>query len=230
VSIVLTVGCGVAGLAVGAAATIAIERVPAKEPLLAGPYPELRAALRTSTGRTVIVLTAALFAGTAARFGAEAELPAYLLLAAGLVVLSVIDLRHFLLPNRIVFPLAAASAVLLTVAAVIDGDFDALLRAGIGAFAALGAFIVLHLISPRAMGFGDVKLAFVLGLDLGWLGTGEVVLGLFLGFIYGAVVGLVLIVTRLRSRRDHIPFGPFMAAGALTAVLAGEAILDWYRG
>ena len=91
-------------------------------------------------------------------------------------------------------------------------------------------FAVLHLVSPRAMGFGDVRLAFLLGLDLGWLGAGEVVLGLLLGFVYGAVIGLLLIATGVRSRRDHIPFGPFLAAGALTALLVGEAILDWYSG
>jgi leader peptidase (prepilin peptidase)/N-methyltransferase len=80
------------------------------------------------------------------------------------------------------------------------------------------------------MGFGDVKLAFVLGLDLGYLGVGETVLGLFLGFVYGAVVGVALIVTGARGRKDHVPFGPFLAAGALTAVLVGDVILDWYGG
>jgi leader peptidase (prepilin peptidase)/N-methyltransferase len=92
------------------------------------------------------------------------------------------------------------------------------------------AFFVLHLISPRSMGFGDVKLSFVLGMSLGWLGSGEALLGLFLGFVYGAVVGLVLIATRRRARNQALPFGPFLAAGTLTAVLVGQAIIDWYRG
>jgi leader peptidase (prepilin peptidase)/N-methyltransferase len=80
------------------------------------------------------------------------------------------------------------------------------------------------------MGFGDVKLSFVLGLDLGWLGVGETVLGLFLGFVSGAIIGVILIATHLRSRKDHVPFGPFLALGTLTAVLIGDVILDWYRG
>jgi leader peptidase (prepilin peptidase)/N-methyltransferase len=80
------------------------------------------------------------------------------------------------------------------------------------------------------MGFGDVKLAFVLGLYLGWLGAGEAVLGFVLGFVYGAAVGVVLLATGARGRKDHVPFGPFLAAGALTAILVGDVILEWYRG
>jgi leader peptidase (prepilin peptidase)/N-methyltransferase len=78
------------------------------------------------------------------------------------------------------------------------------------------------------MGFGDVRLSFVLGLALGWLGWGYVGLGLFLGFLYGAVIGVGLIATRLKGRREHVPFGPFLAAGTLTAALWGHTILDWY--
>ena len=71
----------------------------------------------------------------------------------------------------------------------------------------------------------------MLGLSLGWLGWGEVVLGLFLGFLYGAVIGIVLIATRdPRAKSQALPFGPFLAAGTLTAVLVGDAIIDWYRG
>ena len=157
-------------------------------------------------------------------------LPAYLVLAAALIALSVIDLEHYLLPNRIVYPLAGAGLVLLGVAAFAEGAGDDFVRAVLGGLAAFTALFVLHIVSPRSMGFGDVKLSFILGLYLGWLGVGETVLGLLLGFVYGAVIGLVLLATRSRGRKDHIPFGPFLAAGALTAVLVGTTILDWYRG
>ncbi len=172
----------------------------------------------------------AIFVALAVRFGDSWELPAFWVFGAGLLALSVIDLEHFILPNRIVYPLAGASLALLAVAAVASGDGEALLRAVLGGLVGFGALLVIHLVSPKGMGFGDVKLSFVLGLFLGWLGWGELALGLFLGFVYGAVIGIVLIVTRLRSRKDHIPFGPFLAAGALTAVLWGTAILDWYSG
>jgi leader peptidase (prepilin peptidase)/N-methyltransferase len=91
-------------------------------------------------------------------------------------------------------------------------------------------FVVLHLVSPRSMGFGDVKLSFTLGLALGWLGWGEVFLGIFLGFVYGAVIGLALIALRVRDRTQAVPFGPFLAAGAMTAILVGDAVITWYRG
>jgi leader peptidase (prepilin peptidase) / N-methyltransferase len=222
--------CGVLGLGVGALLPVVIERVPGREPLLRAPFPEVGGSLRRPSGVVLVVGTGALWAATGVRFDDSAALPAFLLLGAALVALSVIDLRHFLLPNRIIYPVAAASIVLLAVAAVVDDDAGAFGRALACAGGAFAVFFVLHVISPRAMGFGDVRLAFLLGLDLGWLGVGEVVLGLLLGFLYGAVVGLVLLATGARSRRDHIPFGPFLAAGALTALLVGEVILDWYSG
>lgn len=220
--------CGVAGLVVGAVLPVVIERVPAKQPVSGGPFPEIRAGMRTPSGWLAIGVTGALFAGMALRFGESWALPAFLVFAAGLVALSVIDLRLRLLPNRIVFPLGEVTVVLLGVAAIGESDGDAFLRSLACGFGAFAAFTLLHLVSPRAMGFGDVKLSFVIGLSLGWLGVGETVLGLLLGFVYGAVIGLILLASKSRSRKDHIPFGPFMAAGALTAVLVGNVILDWY--
>lgn len=220
--------CAVVGLGVGMLLPVLIERVPEKVPVLAGPFPEPARSLRTPAGWIVATGTAALFGAIAARFGADWVLPAYLVLVAALVALSVIDLRRFLLPNRIVFPLAGSSLVLLGLGALFEdalGDYGRGLLAGLVAFL---VFAALHVVSPRSMGFGDVKLAFVLGLFLGYLGWGELVLGLFLGFLYGAVVGVGLIVTGLRSRKDHVPFGPFLAAGTVTAILVGEAILDWW--
>jgi leader peptidase (prepilin peptidase)/N-methyltransferase len=87
---------------------------------------------------------------------------------------------------------------------------------------------VIHLISPRGMGFGDVRLSFVLGMALGWLSWGHVALGLFIGFLLGAVVGSLLLVLKIKSRKDPVPFGPFLAAGALVAIFAGTQLLDLY--
>jgi leader peptidase (prepilin peptidase)/N-methyltransferase len=230
VSDLVVAGCGAGGVVGGLLLSVVIERVPARRSLVAAPYPEIVSAARRPDGVLIAIGTGALFAGLAARLGSSWALPAYFVLAAGLVALSAIDLRHYILPNRIVFPLAGVSIVLLGLAAAADDDPDSFLRALACGAGALLAFTALHVISPRAMGFGDVKLSFVLGLDLGWLGVGETLLGLFLGFVYGAVIGLVLIATRLRSRKDHVPFGPLLAAGALTAVLIGDVILDWYRG
>jgi leader peptidase (prepilin peptidase)/N-methyltransferase len=178
----------------------------------------------------VTVVCGALFGAMAAEFADSWALPAYLVLTAALVALSAIDLEHFLLPNRIVYPLTGAMLVLLGIASLADDDVDALTRGLLGGLVAFACFFVLHMVSPRSMGFGDVKLSFVLGLSLGWLGWGEVFVGLFLGFLYGAVVGIVLIVAKFRDRKQALPFGPFMAAGAITAILVGDAIITWYRG
>jgi leader peptidase (prepilin peptidase)/N-methyltransferase len=102
---------GVGGLAVGVALHVVIERVPARRSLLAPPFPEIGSGLRRPAGLLVAVATGALFVGLAARIGDSWELPAYLVLAAALVALSVIDLRHYMLPNRIVAPLAGVTVV-----------------------------------------------------------------------------------------------------------------------
>lgn len=229
-TVFLVVVCTLVGLVVGMLLPVAIERVPEKVPVLVGPFPEPARSLRTPTGWVIALGTAALFGATAARFEADWVLPAYLVLVAALVALSVIDLRLFLLPNRIIFPLAVAGPVLLGLGALAEGELGAFGRALVGAALSFLVFMALHVVSPRSMGFGDVKLSFVLGLYLGYLGWGEVVLGLFLGFLYGAVIGIGLIVAGIKSRKDHVPFGPFLAAGTLTAILVGEALVDWYSG
>ena len=191
------------GLAVGWLLDPLITRVPVRQPATGPVDDDASDASVTSSSTTrqvmVAIVCGALFGALAARFEDSWALPAYLVLAAALVALSVIDLEHYILPNRIVYPLALAMIVLLTIAAVGDDDLDAIGRGLLAGVVAFSIFFVLHLISPRSMGFGDVKLAFVLGLSLGWLGWGEVLLGLFLGFLYGAIIGIVLIATRVRA-------------------------------
>jgi len=177
------------------------------------------------------LLTGVLFAAVGARFAHSWALPAYLVLTAGLIALSAIDLETFLLPNRIVYPLGYLGAALLVLASGLEDDWGAMGRALAGAAIAFMFFFVVHLISPRGMGFGDVRLSFILGLFLAWLGWGELAGGLFAGFLYGAVVGVAVMATvGLRGRKYQIPFGPFLAAGTMTFVLFGTQIVDWYHG
>ena len=185
----------------------------------------------------VELLTALVFAAVGAAVAARddyeqlAAVPAFLVFAAVLVAVSFIDIEHFLVPNRVLLAGTYVSAPLLVIAAVVtDGGWDRLLRSALAVVAAGGVLLVLNLISPRGMGMGDVKLAAFEGAFLGWLGWGHVFLGLFLGFLLGSVGGLTLILLRLRTRRDHIPFAPFLAAGALLAVVLGDALLDIYSG
>ena len=220
---VLVAGCAVAGLIIGLVVEIVIDRVPKRELLSTW----TRQDLRTARAAAVAGSTVALFVGLALRYHDSWALPAFLAVAAGLVALSAIDLEHFLLPNRIVYPLALATLALLTVGAVGDGDWAALGRAVLGGVAGMLTLGALHVMSPRSMGFGDAKLAFVLGLALGWA---ELILGLFCGFLAGALVGLALITLRQRGRKDHLPFGPFLAFGTLVVLMWGDVILRWYRG
>jgi leader peptidase (prepilin peptidase)/N-methyltransferase len=178
----------------------------------------------------VELATGVLFAAMALRFGADWALPGYLLFVAALLAVSAIDLERFLVPNRIVYPSLAASVVLLGLAAVLEHDGGAFVRTLVGAVAASAGLLALALAYPRGMGMGDVKLALLLGLYLGWLSLGHVLLGLFLGFLLGSVVGIALLLTGVRGRKDHLPFAPFLAAGAVLAVLAGQPLLDLYLG
>ena len=177
----------------------------------------------------VELLTGLLFAAVGARFAHSWALPAYLVLTGALIALSAIDLEHYLLPNRILYPVDAATIVLLAGAAALEHDWGAFGRGVAAGAVAFSIFFVIHMVSPRGMGFGDVRLSFLLGLCLGWIGWGEVAGGLFAGFLYGAVVGVVLIAVKIRGRKQQIPFGPFLAVGAMTFVLFGEPIVDWYR-
>ncbi|MDT0276220.1 A24 family peptidase [Blastococcus goldschmidtiae] len=171
------------------------------------------------------LVTATVFALVALRFGASWELPAFLAGAGAGVLLAVIDVQHRLLPDRVVVPALLTGGLLLTGAAVADGRWDDLLRAGLGAGVLFVLFLVLALISPSALGMGDVKLAALLGLYLGWLGWDAVLLGAAAGFVVQAVLALLLLATRRIGLRGELPFGPAMLLGAGVAVGWSSTIL-----
>ncbi|MEX2100630.1 MAG: A24 family peptidase [Acidimicrobiia bacterium] len=226
---VLVVVSVIIGLVVGWLADPVITRVPLKLPVRGSAGPDEEPSPRGRRA-TVAIACGALCGATAAVYDDSWVLPAYIVLAVALVVLSAIDLETYLLPNRIVYPLWFVSIGLFAIAAIGDDNWDAYVRGLLAGAIAFAAFFTLHIVSPRGMGFGDVKLSFVLGLSLGWLGWGEALLGLFLGFLYGAVIGILLVVTRIRARNQQLPFGPFLAAGAMTAILVGTQLVDWYTG
>lgn len=172
--------------------------------------------------------TAALYAAMAWRFGFQAVLPAYLYLAAIGIALALIDLDTKKLPNVLTQPSWVVCAVLLTVAAAVEGSWDQLLRAALGA-AALGAFyFVLWFVYPGGMGYGDVRLAPTLGAYLGWVSWGAVAVGAFTGFLYGGIVGVLVISLGKGGRKTKVPFGPFMIVGALTGIFFGPDLAHAY--
>ncbi len=186
--------------------------------------------------------TAAAFVLVTARFGpamldasttpdaiaASIELVAFLALTAASIALALIDLDTRRLPNVIVVPSLLAGVVLLGVAALLRGDVPALIGAGVGGAGLFAFYLALVLIKPGGMGMGDVKLAAVLGLYLGFLGWGNLLVGAFAAFVFGGVFGLLLLIARRAGRKTGIPFGPWMILGAWLGVFAGEILARNY--
>lgn len=220
----------VAGVVIGAYVTVLVPRAVGDEPLLR-PFPSLPRPFRASTGADAAVLTATaiVFAALALRLGPSPVLPAYLYLGAVSVALAVIDIRTRRLPNPITLPSYPIGVALLGVAVPFVQDGPArFVHALIGMAGLYVFFLVLFLIYPKGMGFGDVKLAGLLGLYLGWFGFGVLIVGAFLGYILGGVYGLGAILAGRATRKTAIPFGPFMIAGALLAVFIGGWLVELY--
>lgn len=177
---------------------------------------------RYGPGTPLVALTTALAcAGLALATGARPELAVWLLLAPLGVLLAVVDFRVQRLPDVLTLPLAGLALALLGVMAVVPehaGDWPTALLGSLGLG---GAYLLLFLVPPYGMGFGDVKLALGLGAVLGWYGWGTVVLGTFAGFLFGGLYGLVLVLMRRAGRKTFIPFGPFLIAGAYVGLLIG---------
>lgn len=178
----------------------------------------------------VEMVTGAVFAAMAARFGWRLELAAFLVLAGALVVLSIIDLRTHRLPRQIIYVTAALGAPLLVAAALVDDRPARLGWAAVGATGAVAFFLLLYMGWKGAMGDGDVRLAGLLGLYLGWIGPMHVPVGLFLGFVVGAVVGVAAMARGAAGRRTMLPFGPFLAVGAVVTVVWGRDLIDLWLG
>ena len=136
-----------------------------------------------------------------------------------------IDVETLLLPRAIVWPLSIAVTALFVLAAAITGQWHDLLVGALSGAAWFAVFYAMNLASPRILGFGDVRLAPVLGLALGWLGWRYVLLGFFAANLIGAVIGIALIASKRISRQQQIPYGVFLAAGCAVAVFAGPELL-----
>ena len=251
---IVVVFTGILGLIFGSFGTVAAWRIPRRENIVSGrsrcpscgatitalenvpvlSWLVLRGRCRHCANPISIryplieLTTGVLFALAAAKFGWSVETFVFAAFFWVLVVLTVIDLDHKLLPNRIVYPTFVLGWAGLVAAAIADGTTDRLLDAAIGSAIFGGTFFLIALIAPRGMGFGDVKLAFVLGTFLGYTRLGLVPLGMFLAFFTGAVTGVVAMLLSGGGRKMQIPFGPFLALGTVLAIFAGDPALDWY--
>jgi len=171
---------------------------------------------------------AVLFASMPLALGVVWVLPAYLWFAGVTVTLTLTDLDHKLIPNRILFPATVVALGLLGAGSLLDGEPWSFVRGLGGGAGYFGVLFVIALLARGGFGFGDVKLAFFLGLCTGYLGWGHVALAGIGSFVIGGVLSLFLLLTRIRGRKDAIPFGPSMVAAAYVAVWWGDAIVDWW--
>jgi len=211
----VNLGAGLVGLLLGLAVGPLADRLATNAPVGA---PLLRRVPFSQRLPLVTAGTALLGAmsGVVFDFTFEAAIAAFFCWV--LVVITRTDLEHRLIPDRIVLP----SAVLVAAARTLDDPSVGWVLGGLGAGFAL---FLLVLVYPQGMGMGDVKLAVFMGAGLGL----AVVVGLFLGFIAGAIPAIVLLIRHGRAaRKQAIALGPFLALGAVIALFAGDRILDWY--
>jgi leader peptidase (prepilin peptidase)/N-methyltransferase len=190
----------------------------------------------------VEVATGLLFAACAYRLAVPFTAPTSLLVATGIllvallyfagasVALTGIDIDTHRLPNAIVLPMYPVLAALLVAASAVYGEFSQLLQAAIGGAALFAAYLVLALVRPGGMGFGDVKLAGVIGMVLGFFGWGTLIVGAFAAFLLGGLFGIALLILRRADRKSGIPFGPWMLAGAWLGIFIGERLWNGYLG
>jgi leader peptidase (prepilin peptidase)/N-methyltransferase len=199
------------------------EAAPGEDPK--PPYVEVAAVrwLAPGSALTCAVVAAAI----AAVLGPDPWLVALVPLVPVGVALAVVDWHTRLLPSRIVLPATAYVVVVGLVLWGASGDHDDVLRAAVGLLVARSAYWLLWFIHSAGMGFGDVRLAALLGFALGHAGWSELLVGMYAGFLVFGVPGLVLALVRWdRSLlRTAFPFGPFMLVGALVGLLAGPPLL-----
>lgn len=178
------------------------------------------------SGRYAIVelLTGLFFLLCFSIVGLSFELIKALIFASFLIVITFIDLDHQLILDKVLIWMAGAGVIInLWIGTPMPGALNMLLAAAVGG----GVLLLIAVLTRGGMGGGDIKFMAVLGL---WLGWPYIIMVLLLSFVIGGVAGLLLIVFKLRGRKDFIPFGPFIAIAALITLLYGLDIIFWYTG
>lgn len=187
-------------------------------------YATLAAApwLRTS----LALLAAAVTATIAWAIESPAILPLWAYVGAIGVLLAYVDWHTKRLPTAIIAPSYGVVIVLLAVAGLLSGHWSQAAQSAIAGAVVFALFFVAWLIFPRGLGYGDVRLSGILGIALGWLGWAEVLVGIYAGFVFGAVIGLVLSKMHIVDAKGF-PFGPFMLMGAWFGAVFGPAIAGY---
>ncbi|PKI90257.1 prepilin peptidase [Actinomycetales bacterium SN12] len=143
-------------------------------------------------------------------------------------VLAIIDIETRRLPRGIVRTALVAVGPLLALSCALGADWWAFVRAVLSMLVLYIAYALLWLVKPGGMGGGDVRLAALIGLMLGWFGWGPLIVGAFAAFVLGGVYGITLMLGGRATRRTAVPFGPWMIVGAVVGAVAGSRIGEWY--
>jgi len=168
----------------------------------------------------VEILTGFLFLFAYLKFGISVQLFIYLLLLAALIVVSFIDYKYMIIPNKITYPLVVVSLL----SAVIF-DYITIFQSLLGILIPSLLLLIVAFIFKGGMGMGDVKLAAAIGGILGWSYT---LTGIFLGSLFGSIIGLSLMGLGIIGRKTRIPFGPFICFGSAIVIFFGETLFNWY--
>ncbi len=197
-------------------------RLPWPVPPSSGRCPACRA--RTGPPPLAVELgTAVLLAALAARVQPSLVLASAAWLAGCTMALAWIDAAVHRLPDVLTSAAYAGTVIFLVLAAASNGHWPDLVRAVLGGLALSAGYLLLAVLSPSGMGLGDVKLAASLGTLLAWAGWAALLAGAFAGFVLGGLYGIAVLALGRASRKQHIPFGPFMIAGTFLVVLAWPA-------
>lgn len=198
-----------------------LRSLPSPQPGVQNQYKALALSAGDQLARAVT--GAAICGGLGLRLGWTAAMPVWVLLGAAGVLLAGIDWRTRQLPGAIVNPCLLITAVWIGIASISTADWNGLLRATAGWAAGSALFGLLWLASPASLGYGDVRLAALIGMSLSWLDAAAPLPGLFLALVLAATTGLLLRATHRLHRGQPIPLGPFLLAGAIAAALLHPA-------
>ncbi|MDD5145534.1 MAG: prepilin peptidase [Candidatus Pacebacteria bacterium] len=152
----------------------------------------------------------------------------WLLVTSLLIIIFVFDLKHFIIPDKVIYAAILASGIWYLIAGIflhLYSGQELLIFLYSAFFAALFFFIIVLISRGNWMGIGDIKLAFFMGL---FLGFPKITVALFLAFLIGAIIGVGLIISRKRKFSSEIPFGPFLVTGTFLALFFGQNIISWY--
>jgi leader peptidase (prepilin peptidase)/N-methyltransferase len=255
VEILLIIIFAILGLAVGSFLNVCIDRLPQNKSIAFPPshceacqhklaakdlipvfsYLKLRGRCRycqASVPRRLFwveLATGIVFALLAWHYGLSPALGIMIFYACLFIVISVIDLEHGLILNKVVYPSMVVALLLALIPRpwLTQWIVTGIANAAIGGAIGFGIFLLIALISRGGMGWGDVKLAGLIGLATGFP---LVFLSVIMGAILGGIVAVAMVITKKRQRRQTIPFGPFLAAAAMITLLWGSTILEWYLG